>query len=91
MQRVVFYSGYQKRELICERKKTAKEGKGVRLMMDSAWNKAKASDIDLLGHESGKRAREMVSLFCFALLCSLMPHGHDQCTAQRRSCLLILG
>ena len=29
MQRVVFYSGYQKREeLICERKKTAMEGKG---------------------------------------------------------------
>ena len=53
-----------------------REGKGVRLMMDSAWNKAKASHTDLLGHESGKRAGEMVCfvLFCFVLLCSLMPH-----------------
>uniref|UniRef100_A0A0A9B4A4 Uncharacterized protein n=1 Tax=Arundo donax TaxID=35708 RepID=A0A0A9B4A4_ARUDO len=44
----VYSSHYQKREadFICERKKTAgkgREGKGVRMMMDSAWNKAQSA------------------------------------------------
>ena len=73
MQRVVFYSGYQKREeLICERKKTAREGKGVRLMMDSAWNKAESARHRLARpwerEEGGRDGLLCFVLFCFALL-----------------------